>query len=249
MFRLRVPILPTPFGLAFFSSKAPTASPASDKLLQARKALRALAKPSVAPPKRAMSAFMLFAKDHRRAVAALPDIAAKPNAPAKFVATSQMLGTMWKDASKDEKEVCAAPLDFVKVDASPQKYESLAATAKSTREATAKEYLANRTPEDMLLEKKARELKISANPTKSRSVPRVAKDPNAPTRALTGYTLFIKRMCAESKESVTTAASKWKALSDVEKQPFLEEVKKLKAVYNTELQRYHEVRHDREVRI
>ncbi|KAJ3023133.1 UNVERIFIED_CONTAM: exp1-like protein [Siphonaria sp. JEL0065] len=200
----------------------------TEKLTLARRKLRALGKPSVIAPKRPLSSYFFFAAEHRAAAKALPHI--KQLSPQnQLPLIAKELGVRWKNASAAERQI----------------FDDKAANAKTAYEAAVKKYIAKRTPEDLLIEEKTRSLKQTISPTKN--VSRVTKDPNAPKRALSAYTLFVK---AVSKNAVTSAgakaidtlaanAKKWKSLSDAQKKvPYVDEALKQKEAYTVAKEAY-----------
>ncbi|KAJ3004824.1 UNVERIFIED_CONTAM: Non-histone chromosomal protein 6, partial [Siphonaria sp. JEL0065] len=82
------------------------------------------------------------------------------------------------------------------------------------------------------------------SPTKN--VSRVTKDPNAPKRALSAYTLFVKDISkntvtapgAKAIDTFTANAKKWKTLSDAEKKPYVDKAAKQKEAYSVAKEAY-----------
>ncbi|KAI9330947.1 high mobility group box domain-containing protein [Obelidium mucronatum] len=190
------------FAASFATKAAAVQTPASDKLLAARRKLKALSKPTVTAPKRPLSSYLLFSQDKRDSVKSLPEIKSKP-VKDQLGLVAKELGALWAAASAVEKK----------------KYEEKAEEAKKIYQTTYKKYISSRTPQDILIEEKTRSLKQTINPTKP--VSRVAKDPHAPVRPSNGYQLFVKEKKAGPQgavETFSTIAAQWKGLNGAQKQ-------------------------------
>ncbi|KAJ3062152.1 exp1-like protein [Podochytrium sp. JEL0797] len=205
---------------ASFATTTATATATSAHQKAARKKLKALASPSVAAPKmRAKSSYLLFADDARAKVSLMPHIAAL-DPKKKLPAVAKEIGNMWRVAGSQDKD----------------KYELLAKRAKAEHDAEIKAYLVKRTPNDILIEEKMRALKQTIRP--KATLPKLRKDPTAPTRPLSAYTLYMLRSGAVKARDMKGGAAKWKAMSDKEKEPYVEEAAKLKVAYAAEKERY-----------
>ncbi|KAJ3211893.1 hypothetical protein HDU82_004583 [Entophlyctis luteolus] len=200
---------------ASFASAASSAK--SPEAKDTRKKLRLLKKEAVKAPKRPLSAHTLFFKDNFSSEAANPAYA-KLTGIAKNSAVMTAVMARFKALPPAQKSV----------------YEKRSAEAKAAYQKEYSKFLASRTPEQLIVQEKVRNLKKKLNPTKS--VAKVGKDPKAPKRPESAFLLFFKKN--RGSADVSTLAKQWKSLAASEKATFNAEYQKAKEIYNAAKEKY-----------
>ncbi|KAH3743579.1 high mobility group protein B2 [Pelomyxa schiedti] len=190
-------------------------------------------------PKRPMSAYILFVGDRRPGlVAATPGMR-----PVEYM---KKLGEMWKSMSPEDKQPFVA-----KAEAEKQRYQK-----------DMEEYnlsLANKTEEGATATTCAATVpskRIGGDPSSSDSDSdttekpirkHIKLDPNQPKRAKTAYMLFCEHRLPQMKESqptmnvcerIKTIGAEWKALTQQEKQPFVDQAQADKLRYQNDMKAY-----------
>ncbi|KAJ3243256.1 hypothetical protein HK104_008149, partial [Borealophlyctis nickersoniae] len=187
--------------------------------------LKALGTPQVTPPKRPLSAYLLFVQQERQND---PDLRR-----GRAAEHTKEIAKRWNGLSDAQKAV----------------FKQKAETAKQHYGRAYATYLSNRTSTDVLVEKKAAHLKKLINPTKKHA--KVATDPSRPKRPLSGYLLLVtetlaappskqKRVVGESLEGVTPQermakiAKAWGRMSKEDQEPYLSRSQKAFAAYRAQ---------------
>ncbi|KAI8832358.1 hypothetical protein BC829DRAFT_437526 [Chytridium lagenaria] len=161
---------PSPLLLRAFASKSVQKTAEQEEATKIRRALRALPKTSTEPPKRPLTSYILFLGDKRGEISELEEVK-RMEKKERAVAVVKKAAEMWGHADGKVKE----------------KYASLAQSAREAYKKSLKEYLANRTPEDLIIQKSTRRFQKKLSP---RARAKVLSDPNAPRRPVSGYMKF-----------------------------------------------------------
>lgn len=186
----------------------------------------------VVPPKKPQTAFFLFSNDKRKQLttqAKFKTSEGKQNTKA----ITQELGRLWNtiDAKEKQKYVDKAKQLKDKYDSDLAKFKASNPNYKATKKV-----------------KKAKKGK------------KAKKDPNAPKRPASGYQLF----CNEKREEINKRSDvkrdgsdkldvtkvmkilseMWNGLTDKQKQPYLDQAKKLKEEYDQAKEKYEEKKND-----
>ncbi|TPX66059.1 hypothetical protein SpCBS45565_g04690 [Spizellomyces sp. 'palustris'] len=219
-----------PYGLRLLQTTAtPSTGTAPSSIALAKKKLKALPEPSVTPPKKPTPAYILFASAQSQ-ILSKDSAFANRDYRAKLTAISREISSRWERLPESEKK----------------QYHAQVEKAKAQYERDYKNYLAKRTPADVLLEKKAYKLKKAIKPDRATAKP--PRDANAPKAPLTSYVRFFKdvySMSPSKQEEVigrSTAgispqevsklvAAAYKSLPESEK-------KKYQTAYATEAEAY-----------
>ncbi|KAJ3042782.1 hypothetical protein HDV00_006601 [Rhizophlyctis rosea] len=212
------------------AAKAATKAPATAATI-AKRQLKALPKPSVEPPKRPWSAYLLFTQSLRKEE---PGLQKKGSSVTEF---SKEAARRWKQLGEVER----------------REFEAQHSDAKAKYERAYNAYLEKRTPADILLEEQVRRLGKTINPKKtSRKVP---ADIDAPKRPPTAYLEFAneanaaKEIGGQSLEGLKVSerakliGKAWKALSEAEQSKYKARAEKSKATYD-EAKKAYDARHD-----
>ncbi|KAI9634255.1 uncharacterized protein MKK02DRAFT_28906 [Dioszegia hungarica] len=180
------------------------------------------------PPRQAQSAWqMFFADELVRAKAEHADLPGKLN----VAQIAKDAGTAYSNLDPERKAFYAAKVQ--------------AAKEQHTREYMA--WQAALTPEDIRLENAFRAQQRRDGKSRKANI----KDPNAPRKPLSAYFLFLKSIRedaelrakvwgaeAETTKQSVLAAQRWRALTDVEKQPYLQRAEADKLHYDTTKRQY-----------
>ncbi|KAI8825958.1 uncharacterized protein EV422DRAFT_563774 [Fimicolochytrium jonesii] len=137
-----------------------------------RKQLRAIGKPASVPPKKAHSSYLIFALELKDEL--YPTLA-HLDSRARIGELGRLAGERWRALSQSEKEP----------------YERRAAENKKQYDRDVKEYLANRTASDIVLEEKRFLLQKKLNP--DAYVKKPLRDIDAPKLPLNPWFLFTKQ--------------------------------------------------------
>ncbi|KAI8820415.1 uncharacterized protein EV422DRAFT_506662 [Fimicolochytrium jonesii] len=157
-----------------------------------RKKLKAIGKPSAVPPKRPLSAYVLFANDQVPSIrGSLSDV--PPTERIAYI--GRTAGQRWKALDASEK----------------QRYARKAEQERENYERAYKQYLSSRSAADILIEQKRNFLNKKLNPTTT--VRRVKPATDAPKRPENIYASFTKQAYALSPDRQRQAFGS--ALSDL----------------------------------
>ncbi|KAJ3206604.1 Protein transport protein S9 plasma membrane t-SNARE [Entophlyctis luteolus] len=192
------------------ASFASASSGASDPDKETRKKLRLLKKEAVSGPKRPLRPHTLYFKENYAAEAASAPYA-KLSGIAKSAAVMKAIMQRYKALPAAEKEA----------------YEKRCAEMKKAYEQEYAAFISARTPGQLIVQEKVRNLQKRLNPEKPTS--KVAKDPLAPKKPETSFFLFLKKN--RGTANVSTLAKQWRALPAAEKLPFMAEYLKAKEAF------------------
>ncbi|KAJ3067114.1 hypothetical protein HDU98_009679 [Podochytrium sp. JEL0797] len=163
--------------------------------------LATLPKPITTPPAKPLSAYDHFREQQRSLVSAYPEMDGV-DASGKSKMVTKKINEMWRGLSAVEKEVRVG---------GGKPFEAKAKESSDLYRTQYAAYLDSRTPEDIAIEEKRRNLELNLSPFKS---PRA--DPAMPKRPKNGYQLFMQDMgyFGGGVEGFTQCGKEWKALSD-----------------------------------
>ncbi|KAJ3387566.1 exp1-like protein [Entophlyctis sp. JEL0112] len=215
--RLATPSLTMRVPTASFASAS---SSASDPDKETRKKLRLLKKEAVSGPKRPLRPHTLYFKENYAAEAESAPYA-KLSGIAKSAAVMKAIMQRYKALPAAEKEA----------------YEKRCAEMKKAYEQEYAAFISARTPGQLIVQEKVRNLQKRLNPEKPTS--KVAKDPLAPKKPETSFFLFLKKN--RGTANVSTLAKQWRALPAAEKLPFMAEYLKAKEAFLVAKDNYEKV--------
>ncbi|KAJ3051377.1 hypothetical protein HK097_007636 [Rhizophlyctis rosea] len=195
----------------------------------ARRQLKALPKLSVQVPKKAGGPYAIFNKEVRATDPSL-------GKGTSLSAASRVIAERWRGLSPAEKKT----------------YEDRATQQKEAYKRQYEQYLAKRTPQDVILEQKIGYLQSVINPNKpSRKVPAAA---DAPKKPLSSYLLFSTEAQAAGPErqrqligqvlqgamtqQVKTIAAAWNGLSAEQKSKYQQQAANALSAYKTQKAQY-----------
>jgi len=181
-------------------------------------------------PKRPATAYFLFTNKIRKATTAA-------NPEMKITQLAKVMGQKWKEISEDEKKELQAEADRLKE-------EHKIKVAEYERSEQYQEYQRRLAlwEQEQKAKKEAKQAKPAEDspPRPKVSMPRKPKDPKAPKKPLTAYLLFSNSVRAQSRtenpelkmtQIAKVIGQKWKALTDEERQKWMDLAVKEKEEY------------------
>ncbi|KAI8616184.1 hypothetical protein BC830DRAFT_1168020 [Chytriomyces sp. MP71] len=195
------------------------------KLLQAKLSLDALPKPATAPPKKPISAFLLYCSDTRRGVAAEVLFSAMDRGE-RARAVTRELGKRWRAMEEEEKE----------------RYKDEALHRRKVHEREMDAYRATASPEDAVLHAMRHALERDLRSATRQLV--AAETPGYPgERPLSAWVVYMKSVDGfnvEGENAFKAGWGAWNALSEEEKKPFVDEAARLSDAYKAAVEAWKE---------
>jgi len=178
-------------------------------------------------PKGVKSAYIFFTNENRARMKA-------EHSGATFGELSKLLGTLWKNTPEEERK------KFIEMNSEDKKRHD-------KEMAEYKEKHPDKDSESDQSSSSSSEKKVKKKPKKQ-----VKKDPNAPKKPANSFFLYSQEQRLKVKEEITTNGSsvtinkelgnRWAALSEEEKQPYVDKAKELRENYKVTMEEYNKAK-------